>query len=258
MIHLLNETTIAENYDKFRALINQTFTDARLDRMNMMYDHFKDRMIMAPASSTAHFHNACAGGYLDHVLRVTQNAVKLYDVWKDAGVDSQGYTLENVIFTAIHHDLGKLGSVEEPHYIPNDSQWHVENQGKVYKTNPNIHWMNMSDRSWYLLNYFGIETSECEWIGIRLTDGLYDESNKPYFITYGQETSIKVSLPFILHHADLMAARFENERWLRLNGGVVPKPSPAKKHKAKKPDLSTLTSKTKLDFGAVFSESKKE
>jgi hypothetical protein len=35
-----------------------------------MYDEFEDRIAMMPASSMAHFHNAFAGGYIDHVLRV--------------------------------------------------------------------------------------------------------------------------------------------------------------------------------------------
>ena len=38
MIHLLDETQITENYEKFRKLINQTFTGDRLDSLNKMYD----------------------------------------------------------------------------------------------------------------------------------------------------------------------------------------------------------------------------
>ena len=83
MIHILDENKIKENYEKFRKLINQTFEGERLERLNKMYDELEDRIILTPASSTEWFHNAFAGGYLDHILRVTFNSVKIYDLYKD-------------------------------------------------------------------------------------------------------------------------------------------------------------------------------
>jgi hypothetical protein len=74
--------------------------------------------------------------------------------------------------------------------------------------------MNLTDRTFYLLNYFGIKCTQEEWIGIKLTDGLYDENNKEYFIKFDKDLALKTSLPFVMHTADLFAARFENERWL--------------------------------------------
>jgi len=56
MVHILDETQIQENYEKFRKLINQTFTGDRLESLNKMYDHIEDRIVLTPASSTEHFH----------------------------------------------------------------------------------------------------------------------------------------------------------------------------------------------------------
>jgi len=86
MIHILDETQIKDNYEKFRKLINQTFSGERLDALNNMYDHLEDRIVLTPASSTEHFHNAFAGGYIDHVLRVTRNAVKVFDMYDELGL----------------------------------------------------------------------------------------------------------------------------------------------------------------------------
>lgn len=215
MVNFFTAEELVENYEKFRKLINQTFTGERLGALNKMYDHFEERMIYTPASSTEHFHNAFPGGYVDHVLRVTRNALKVYDLYTELGMGMNDYTRENLIFTALHHDLGKLGTPSEDLYIKNDSEWHVKNQGKIYKYNPNIHWMSLNDRTFYNLNYFGIKCTEEEWIGIKLTDGLYDENNKEYFIKFDKDQAIKTSLPFIMHTADLFAARFENERWIK-------------------------------------------
>ena len=50
---------------------------------------------------------------------------------------------------------------------------------------------------------------------IQTHDGLYDEANKKYLISFMPEQKPRTSLPFIVHQADLMAARIEFEReWL--------------------------------------------
>ena len=41
--------------------------------------------------------------------------------------------------------------------------------------------MSVPDRSLLLLNEFGITFNQNEMMGIKLHDGLYDDSNKPYF-----------------------------------------------------------------------------
>jgi hypothetical protein len=117
MTNFFTAEELVSNYEKFRKLINQTFTGERLESLNKMYDHFEERIIYTPASSVEHYHNAFPGGYIDHVLRVTRNALSIYDLQEKWGLDLEGLSKESLIFTALHHDLGKLGSVEEDHYI---------------------------------------------------------------------------------------------------------------------------------------------
>jgi hypothetical protein len=59
-------------------------------------------------------------------------------------------------------------------------------------------------------------------LAIQTHDGLYDAANEKYLKAYMPEQKPRTSLPFILHQADLMAARIEFEReWLpKLNGSV--------------------------------------
>jgi hypothetical protein len=52
-------------------------------------------------------------------------------------------------------------------------------------------------------------------VAIQTHDGLYDKANEKYLMAYMPEQKPRTSLPFILHQADLMAARIEFEReWL--------------------------------------------
>jgi len=75
--------------------------------------------------------------------------------------------------------------------------------------------MTVPDRGLFLLQQAGIQLTTNEWIAIKTHDGLYDQANEPYLKGFMPETKPRTSLPFILHQADLMAARIEFEReWL--------------------------------------------
>ena len=86
--------------------------------------------------------------------------------------------------------------------------------------------MTVPDRGLWLLNQIGVEVSKNEYLAIKLHDGLYDEANKPYLMSWSPETKLRTSLPYIIHQADLLAARIEFEReWLdKLNEHPVDKP----------------------------------
>ena len=79
-IDFFSAEQLKENYENFRKRVNLYFKDntERLDALNKMYDHFEERMVFTPASSTDYFHNAFPGGYIDHVMRVVDNCIIVY------------------------------------------------------------------------------------------------------------------------------------------------------------------------------------
>ena len=217
----LDENKIAENWEALIDKINHNFKGERKDKLIEMYTFFQDRMMLMPASSFEHFHNCFAGGYVDHVIRVMDCADRVYTSWKDMGSDCSGYTYEELMFAALNHDLGKVGTQELEMYRPNPSEWHRKNQGKIYEYNPDIPFMSVPDRSLLLLNEFGITFNQNEMMGIKLHDGLYDDANKPYFIAFRPESRMRINLPIILHHADHMASQIEYENWKGSNSTAV-------------------------------------
>jgi len=86
--------------------------------------------------------------------------------------------------------------------------------------------MSVPDRSLHILFSLGIPMSENEYIAIKTHDGMYDEANKSYLLSYMPETKPRSSLLYVLHHADMMSARIEYEReWLpKLVKGNTSKP----------------------------------
>ena len=219
----LNETQLKENWDKLINLVSEIFSGERKEKLLKMYNYFEDRMMFTPGSGTAHFHNCFIGGYVEHVLHITKIARKLFVDYKEFGAHID-YTEEEVIFAALHHDLGKVGDLENDYYVPNDSKWHIENQGKYYKRGKDLNFMTVTDRAIYLLNHFGVAMSENEYLALRLTDGMYEEANKTYLMQYLDENKVKSNLPILLHQADMLASRIEYENWKHQDDDVRPEP----------------------------------
>ena len=212
----LTPEQIQENWEKLIQIIKDTFEEGseRREKLLNMYHYFEERMCMAPASGKEHFHNAHAGGYVEHVIHVTNSALQIKEVWEKNGA-TINFTDEELVFAALHHDLGKVGDLADDYYTPNDSDWHRKNQGLIYKHNPNLQFMTVTDRALFLLQHFGIVLSDNEYIGLRLTDGLYEEANKSYYIGYSPDRALRSNIAYILHQADMMATHIEYDFWKR-------------------------------------------
>ena len=212
----LTEQQITGNWKDLRTTINNTFSGDRLERLNKMYDDFEDRMVVAPASAKKAFHNAMVGGYVEHILHVINMSKQIKDVWVSNGA-MINFTDEELVFAAMHHDLGKVGDLEgNDYYIIQDNDWRVKNMGEVYTHNENISsYMNVTDRSLFILQHYGIEMSEWEYLGLKLADGLYEDANEKYLKGYNPAWSLKSNIAYILHQADMMATHIEGNQWDR-------------------------------------------
>jgi len=211
----LTPEEIQHNWGNLRQLIDANFTGERLERLNEMYDFFEERMCLAPASGREHFHNAHPGGYVEHVLHITQFVQQIYRLWGQNGAKIDNFTEEELIFAALHHDLGKVGNLVEDNYIENDSDWHRKNQGLIYKHNPKIDYMTITDRACWILQHFNVNMTENEYIGLRLTDGMYEDANKGYYMNYSKDNQLTTNMAYILHQADMMASKIEFDQWKR-------------------------------------------
>jgi len=209
---MLQAKQIEQNWNSLIQLIEDNFSGKRKENLLKMYEHFKDRMMFAPASSKEHFHNAFPGGYVEHVLNITNAVKKVYSTWKECGAHIN-FTEEEMIFATIHHDLGKVGDDSEDYYIPNDSEWHRKNQGKIYTHNPKLQYMNVSDRSLWLLQEFNIKLNQTEYIGLKLADGMYEEGNKSYYMSFNPDFELQSNLAHIIHQADMIASKTERDNW---------------------------------------------
>lgn len=198
-----------ENLSKFYKLIEEHIPSERGKKLKAFYKSIEETLAFSPASSRLEHHNCFPGGYLDHVIRVVEGALVMNKVWDKFG-QKKTYTDEELVFSAINHDLGKLGTNEKPFYVENDNQWEVEKRGIMYKYSYDHH-MRVADRSLFALQQAGISVSAEEFLAIKLHDGLYEESNKQYLVTFSPEAHLKTTLPHVLHQADMMASQIEKQ-----------------------------------------------
>ena len=211
---MITPEQIKDNWDKFLSNIELYISEPRKQLLLEFYTKHEERFIMMPASHKSQYHNCFPGGYVDHVNRVVDASLKITGVWGALGaIDT--YTTEELVFSAINHDLGKFGDEENAAYIEQTDQWRRDKLNETYMFNDRLEYMTVPDRGLHLLLSNGIIPTKNEMIAIRTHDGLYDESNKAYLMGFTPETKPRTSLVYVLHQADLMAARIEFEKeWL--------------------------------------------
>ena len=219
---------LQNNFDKLISYIEEHFKGARKDQLVKLYMDHEERLMLMPASGNINYHNCFPGGYVDHVIRVIDMAIAVNAMWESYGAN-MNHTVEELVFAALNHDLGKIGTEEAEQYIPNPSEWHRKNQGKIYTNNPVNSFMTVPDRSLKLLADRGITVTENEWFGIKLHDGMYEEANKPYYVNYNPESSLRTNLPYILHQADMMASKVEKDLIAKIPQAIESKPKQTKR-----------------------------
>ena len=221
---MLTAEQIQSNWEEFCKNITKHITGDRKNKLIGFYKKYEDRIMMMPAAHKKEYHNAFPGGYVEHVNRVVRCALKQAKLWEEEGADMSTFTTEELVFSAINHDLGKMGSEEHESYIPQTDKWRKDKLGEDYMFNKQVPFASVPDRGLFMLQSHGIQYTFNEMLAIQTHDGLYDEANKKYLFAYMPEQKPRTSLPFILHQADLMAARIEFEReWLpKLKGSLEP------------------------------------
>jgi len=208
----LTAEQIEANWVTHIKIVDTFISSPRKEQLIQLLTQLQEVVLMAPASSKAHFHNAFPGGYLDHVNRVVKFALKTKKLWEEQGLNID-FTDEELVFSALTHDLGKLGDSVNECYLPQKDKWRREKLNEMFTINRELPFMLIQDRSLFLLQKHQIPVSHNEYMAIRLHDGVYDDANKAYYISSVPESKMRTNIVYILHQADFLASRLEYENW---------------------------------------------
>jgi|APCry1669192806_1035432.scaffolds.fasta_scaffold17358_2 hypothetical protein len=212
----LSDAEIQENYQEFLKFVGDVFKGERKTKLLKMYSDDDGSLGLslatAPAAMCEHYHLCHPGGYLQHIMNVIKMSFASKKLFELAGCNID-FTDEQMVFSAMHHDLGKLGDPEfGEYYAPQDQDWKYK-KGEFYKMNPNLPYMEVTDRAIYLLQKYGVVYDWKEYLGIKLADGLFNEGTEKYLKQYNQDLYLKTNLPRIIHAADYAACRGEYDKW---------------------------------------------
>lgn len=208
----LTAEQIQKNWDKHLKIVDTFITGERKEKLKALYVSLADTMVLAPASGKPSYHNAFPGGYVDHVNRVVHCALKTKALWEEMG-STIDFTDEELVFAALNHDLGKIGAGNQPYYLPQTDKWRQDKLGEIYTHNKDLSFMLIQDRSLFTLQQNQIPVSENEFLAIKLHDGLYDDVNKPYYISFNPDSKLRTNIVYILHQADFLASKIEYDAW---------------------------------------------
>ena len=229
---MLQAEDILKNFEKHKKIVD-TYITERKDSVLAMLDGLGENYVMAPASGRSWYHNAFAGGYVDHVNRVVEYAVKQSRLYQEMG-GTIDYTNEELVFAALFHDLGKIGDGVDSNYLPQTDKWRQDKLSEMYTFNPDLDFMLIPDRSLFVLQNFGIKVSKKEFLAIRLHDGVFDKANEAYFFSNVESSRQKTSIISVLHSADFLASKVEYDMW-KANGGTS---------KPKRPKITSSTGRS--------------
>ena len=169
------------NWETFSKLCGRLSDDG----INKLLETLDERLVLCPASPRENQYGAYPGGMVEHVLQVTSNMRNLATAY-DADVP-----IASILSVGLLHDIGKVGSLEEDYFVEQDSDWHREKLGQMYKYNEDLNKMSISHRTLWLLQHFGITLTNDEWLAIQLAQGSHFEENRFYV---GHESTLAMLL----------------------------------------------------------------
>lgn len=151
-----NIEEIENNWKQFESIIS------RFDSNNIktMIEENAERLAVAPANARNTDSNAVAGGLIKDTMEILK-AARMIDAATGKLCDPR--TLYKIV---VLHNLGSLGTVEKDLFLPQDSDWHLEKLGMVYKINPSLVGLDRTDLTFQFLANYGVSLNEEEYNAI--------------------------------------------------------------------------------------------
>ena len=207
----MNAEQIQKRYEELNNIVQENFDKEQSNNIRLLFQHFEDRIIEAPASGRPNYHNCFPGGWLDHTLRVIESSLKMKEHFISLGVDVTADD-GDIILAAMFHDLGKLGDLNEPYYRVQTDDWRRKKLNEFYTHNNDMENLSVTDRALWLLQHFNIKISTEVWKAIKMSDGMFDDGNISYLKRPSESDNI---LHYIIHWADWMSTVVEKQHYVQ-------------------------------------------
>jgi hypothetical protein len=135
-------------------------------------DFLGEDFFLAPASAYLNMYGCYPGGLVHHLLKVCKYSIQLNDLLPETMRQDKTAIVKTVFLSQI----GKTFM-----FVPNESEWHRTNQGKMYeyKDDESSVSMSIGERSAYYAMCCGVQLTETEYQAIIFANrGDSDKSGK--------------------------------------------------------------------------------
>ena len=160
---MLDLEQIQSNWEKYQSLLQKLDDEG----INNLLEELGQRICEAPAAIHRDQSFSYPGGLVSSMLKITSALIR-HDQANNVSLTHGKRTLIKV---GLLHDIGRVGNLDQPYYLEQDSDWHIEKLGKLYKINEDIDFMTPVERTFFILQHFGINLTKEEYQAfISLTD----------------------------------------------------------------------------------------
>ena len=164
------ERNIEELWEKYSSLVGRLSDD----NLNNLLEAQGQRIAECTFSQRSSEPFCGPGGLIEFSLNVTKAARDLNE--------TLGYNIpvRSIFITALFSDLGLIGDLEDDNFIIQDSDWHREKLGQMYKWNEDCQKMSVTHRTLYIFQLYKVKLLRDEWLAIQLSGGMHYDENRFY------------------------------------------------------------------------------
>tara|TARA_R110000851_G_scaffold25240_16_gene72965 strand:- start:8406 stop:8951 length:546 start_codon:yes stop_codon:yes gene_type:complete len=153
------ENIVETNFNQFVNVIGKL----KNDNIDMLIESESARLATSPSNAQKDAFGCYNGGMIQDTLNILDAMRKLDIV---AGKTADQKSLYKV---ALLHNIGTIGSTEEDMFLPQDSEWHIEKLGHIYKKNKFLKNSN-TERTFQFLFKYGVTLTMEEFDAILSVD----------------------------------------------------------------------------------------
>ena len=155
---MMNERELTDLWSSYSKLIEKIDRGEGLSRM---MDELGERLLMCPAEPRNDSPGCEPGGLLRQAITIAKGMKRLNDTFE------MEVPTASILVVGLLHEVGKIGNLEEPYFVPEEESWRREKLGAFYKPNESISRMTIPERSLFLLQHYNVKLTEDEFMAVR-------------------------------------------------------------------------------------------
>lgn len=148
----ISVSDIKRNWKIFSTILNR-LEDTQIDNL---LETLGQRLAVSPSNQTKGQYGSYAGGLVETSTKLGK-AMQALNEFHGNPVD-----IKSVYKVGLLHDIGRLGTLTDDYFLQQDSDWHREKLGHMFKVNSEIKTTHLQ-RTLFILSQFQIVLSEEEF-----------------------------------------------------------------------------------------------